>query len=196
MRVMITGGAGFIGSAVCRHFILELGHDVVNVDKLTYAGNLASLTPVASSPHYAFEKLDICDADGIRAVFSKYQPAAVVHLAAESHVDRSISGSNVFVQMWSGLLIYSKPPANISTPINIYGKKAFVSSTFRQTKSTGRSARADCSAKQHPTTRARPIRRQRRLRITSPKPGTALTVCQSSSRIARTIMDPISFLKS
>ena len=98
MRVMITGGAGFIGSAVCRHFILELGHDVVNVDKLTYAGNLASLTPVASSPHYAFEKLDICDADGIRAVFSKYQPAAVVHLAAESHVDRSISGSNVFVQ--------------------------------------------------------------------------------------------------
>jgi dTDP-glucose 4,6-dehydratase len=98
MRVMITGGAGFIGSAVCRHFILELGHEVVVVDKLTYAGNLDSLTPVASSPHYAFEQLDICDADGIRAVFSKYQPAAVVHLAAESHVDRSISGSNVFVQ--------------------------------------------------------------------------------------------------
>src|SRR5712664_603975 len=83
MRVMITGGAGFIGSAVCRHFILELGHEVVNVDKLTYAGNLASLTPVASSPHYAFEKLDICDAGGIRAVFSKYQPAAVVHLGRE-----------------------------------------------------------------------------------------------------------------
>src|SRR6267142_446007 len=98
MRVMITGGAGFIGSAVCRHFILELGHEVVVVDKLTYAGNLDSLTPVASSPHYAFEQLDICDADGIREVFSKYQPAAIVHLAAESHVDRSISGSNVFVQ--------------------------------------------------------------------------------------------------
>src|SRR5712672_1143387 len=98
MRVMITGGAGFIGSAVCRHFILELGHEVVVVDKLTYAGNLASLTPVASSPHYAFEKLDICDAEAIRGVFSKYQPAAVVHLAAESHVDRSISGSNVFIQ--------------------------------------------------------------------------------------------------
>jgi len=95
---MITGGAGFIGSAVCRHFILELGHEVVVVDKLTYAGNLASLSPVASSPHYAFEKLDICDAEAIRGVFSKYQPAAVVHLAAESHVDRSISGSNVFIQ--------------------------------------------------------------------------------------------------
>jgi dTDP-glucose 4,6-dehydratase len=95
---MITGGAGFIGSAVCRHFILELGHEVVVVDKLTYAGNLASLSPVASSPHYAFEKLDICDAEAIRGIFSKYQPAAVVHLAAESHVDRSISGSNVFIQ--------------------------------------------------------------------------------------------------
>lgn len=98
MRVMVTGGAGFIGSAVCRHFILDLGHEVVVVDKLTYAGNLASLTPVASSTHFAFEKLDICDALGIRAIFSKYRPDAVVHLAAESHVDRSISGSTVFVQ--------------------------------------------------------------------------------------------------
>src|ERR1700726_3752591 len=98
MRVMVTGGAGFIGSAVCPHFVLGLGHQVVVVDKLTYAGNLASLKPVSSNPHFAFEKLDICDADGIKAIFSKYQPAAVVHLAAESHVDRSISGSNVFVQ--------------------------------------------------------------------------------------------------
>jgi dTDP-glucose 4,6-dehydratase len=98
MRVMVTGGAGFIGSAVCRHFILNLGHEVVVVDKLTYAGNLASLLSVASSIRYAFEKFDICDADGIKALFLKYQPAAVVHLAAESHVDRSISGSNVFVQ--------------------------------------------------------------------------------------------------
>ena len=98
MRVMVTGGAGFIGSAVCRHFILDLGHEVIVVDKLTYAGNLASLTPVTSSAQYAFEKLDICDGEGIKAAFSKYRPAAVVHLAAESHVDRSISGSNAFVQ--------------------------------------------------------------------------------------------------
>jgi dTDP-glucose 4,6-dehydratase len=98
MRIVVTGGAGFIGSAVCRHFIADLGHEVIVVDKLTYAGSLASLTPVASSPHYAFEKLDICDSEGIRAIFSKYRPDAVVHLAAESHVDRSICGSNVFVQ--------------------------------------------------------------------------------------------------
>jgi dTDP-glucose 4,6-dehydratase len=98
MRVLVTGGAGFIGSAVCRHFIRDLNHDVVVVDKLTYAGNLDSLRPVVSSARYAFEQLDICDAERLTAIFSKYQPDAVVHLAAETHVDRSISDSNVFVQ--------------------------------------------------------------------------------------------------
>ncbi len=98
MRIIVTGGAGFIGSAVCRHFVLDLGHDVTVVDKLTYAGNLASLTPVARSSHFRFEKIDICDADGIKSVFSKYHPDAVVHLAAESHVDRSISAPSTFVQ--------------------------------------------------------------------------------------------------
>ena len=98
MRVLVTGGAGFIGSAVCRHFILNLGHEVVVLDKLTYAGNLNSLALVASDARYAFEQLDICDAVGLRTIFSKYRPDAVVHLAAESHVDRSISGSTVFVQ--------------------------------------------------------------------------------------------------
>ena len=98
MRVLVTGGAGFIGSAVCRHFISDLKHDVVVVDKMTYAGNLASLAPVAASSRYAFEKQDICDADAMDAIFIKYQPDAVVHLAAESHVDRSISGSDVFIK--------------------------------------------------------------------------------------------------
>jgi dTDP-glucose 4,6-dehydratase len=98
MRVVVTGGAGFIGSAVCRHFVLDLGHEVVTLDKLTYAGNLASLEPIASNPQYKFERIDICDRVAVRNAFSKYQPDAVVHLAAESHVDRSISGSDVFVQ--------------------------------------------------------------------------------------------------
>ena len=98
MRVVVTGGAGFIGSAVCRHFILDLGFDVVVLDKLTYAGNLASLAPVAADPRLFFEKHDICDTDAVNAIFAKYQPDAVVHLAAESHVDRSISGSDVFVK--------------------------------------------------------------------------------------------------
>ena len=98
MRVLVTGGAGFIGSAVCRHFIVDLGYDLVVLDKMTYAGNLASLAPVASSPLYVFEKHDICDSASVNAIFAKYEPDAVVHLAAESHVDRSISGSDVFVQ--------------------------------------------------------------------------------------------------
>ena len=98
MRVLVTGGAGFIGSAVCRHFVSDLKYDVVVVDKLTYAGNLASLAPIASSPHFAFEKHDICEAEAVNAIFAKYRPQAVVHLAAESHVDRSISGSDVFVK--------------------------------------------------------------------------------------------------
>ena len=113
MRVMVTGGAGFIGSAVCRHFVLDLGHQVVVVDKLTYAGNLASLKPVSSSPHFAFEKLDICDADGIKAIFSKYQPAAVVHLAAESHVDRSISDA---VEQMHLAVHRSKKPQRVLIP--------------------------------------------------------------------------------
>jgi dTDP-glucose 4,6-dehydratase len=98
MRVLVTGGAGFIGSAVCRHLILDLGYDVVVLDKLTYAGNLDSLAPVSSSPKYAFEKHDICDAAAVKAIFERHQPDAVIHLAAESHVDRSISGSDVFVK--------------------------------------------------------------------------------------------------
>jgi dTDP-glucose 4,6-dehydratase len=98
MRVLVTGGAGFIGSAVCRHFILDLGYKVVVVDKLTYAGNLASLALVAEHPNYAFEKADICDADALKQIFAKHRPTAVVHLAAESHVDRSIAGADVFLQ--------------------------------------------------------------------------------------------------
>lgn len=98
MRVLVTGGAGFIGSAVCRHFISDLRYEVVVLDKMTYAGNLASLAPVASSSGYTFEKHDICNPDAVSFIFAKYRPDAVVHLAAESHVDRSISGSDVFVK--------------------------------------------------------------------------------------------------
>ncbi len=98
MKIMVTGGAGFIGSAVCRHLIQATGVEVVNVDKLTYAANLSSLTPIASSPRYTFVRADICDRDAINRLFEAHAPDAVMHLAAESHVDRSITGSDAFVQ--------------------------------------------------------------------------------------------------
>jgi dTDP-glucose 4,6-dehydratase len=97
MKVLVTGGAGFIGSAVVRYLITETDAEVVNVDALTYAGNLESLTPIADSPRYAFEHVDICNRPALDAVFQRHQPDAVMHLAAESHVDRSIDGPETFV---------------------------------------------------------------------------------------------------
>lgn len=98
MKILVTGGAGFIGSAVVRHIIENTQDSVVNVDKLTYAGNLESLSEVADNVRYAFEKVDICDLTELERVFSLHQPDAVMHLAAESHVDRSITGPADFIQ--------------------------------------------------------------------------------------------------
>ena len=98
MNFLITGGAGFIGSAVIRHIIDNTNHSVVNVDKLTYAGNLESLTSIENDARYAFEQVDICNPSEIKRIFDKYQPDVVMHLAAESHVDRSIDGPGEFIQ--------------------------------------------------------------------------------------------------
>ncbi len=96
--LLITGGAGFIGSALIRHLIRETDYAVVNIDKLTYAGNLESLSEIETHPNYHFIQADICDADKMAAVFSEFQPMGIMHLAAESHVDRSIDGPAEFVQ--------------------------------------------------------------------------------------------------
>ncbi len=96
--LLITGGAGFIGSALVRMLLRESSHEIVNVNKLTYAGNLESLPDLHLHPRHRFEEIDICDGDAIRDCFERYMPDAVVHLAAESHVDRSIDGPGEFIR--------------------------------------------------------------------------------------------------
>lgn len=98
MRTLVTGGAGFIGSALVRHLVSEVGVEVLTVDKLTYAGNLASLKPIENAPNHRFLQADICDRAAINEAFTTFQPNYVMHLAAESHVDRSITGAADFIQ--------------------------------------------------------------------------------------------------
>lgn len=98
MNIIVTGGAGFIGSALIRYLINETNHSVLNIDKLTYAGNLESLTSVASNGRYQFKKIDICDSAALKAAFAAFQPDYMMHLAAESHVDRSIHGPKTFIE--------------------------------------------------------------------------------------------------
>lgn len=98
MKLFVTGGAGFIGSAVIRYLISRTKHSVINVDCLTYAGNLSTLESIAADARYSFEKINICDAASLKMLFDKHSPDAVIHLAAESHVDRSIDGPAEFIQ--------------------------------------------------------------------------------------------------
>ncbi|MGW8192448.1 dTDP-glucose 4,6-dehydratase [Sphingomonas hankookensis] len=98
MRIFVTGGAGFIGSALVRHLIENTDHVVLNFDKLTYAGTLSTVERVADSDRYSFVQGDICDADAVRSAIAAFQPDVITHLAAESHVDRSIDGPGAFIQ--------------------------------------------------------------------------------------------------
>ena len=97
MKIVVTGGAGFIGSAVIRYIIKNTNNQVLNIDKLTYAGNLESLVDIEDNPRYSFKQIDICDAEAVGQAFDNFEPDLIMHLAAESHVDRSIDGPAEFI---------------------------------------------------------------------------------------------------
>lgn len=152
MRILLSGGAGFIGSAVLRHLIQHTQAEVANVDKLTYAGNLESLASVNDSPRYHFYQVDICDSTALEGVFAEFKPTHVMHLAAESHVDRSIDGPAEFIQTnivgtytlleaarlyWSGLAESEKSAFrfhHISTD-EVYGDLEGTADLFTETTS-------------------------------------------------------------
>lgn len=152
MKILVTGGAGFIGSAVIRHIINETNDSVINIDKLTYAGNLESLFDISDSTRYSFEQIDICDRESLNRIFMAYRPDAVMHLAAESHVDRSIDSPSAFIETniigtynlleasrkyWSSLDDIKKPKFrfhHISTD-EVYGDLAGTTDLFTETTS-------------------------------------------------------------
>ena len=165
-RFLVTGGAGFIGSAVVRRLVEKSEHKVLVLDKLTYAGNLESLATVAGNSRYRFEQVDIVDTAALRRVFDEYSPDVVMHLAAESHVDRSIDGPAQFIQtniVGTFSLLEIALSHWRALPSSRKATSAFIMSL--PMKCLARSALPDIFARNQPTAPTRPTRRQRLHRI-------------------------------
>jgi dTDP-glucose 4,6-dehydratase len=194
MRVIVTGGAGFIGSALVRHLVLDKGYDVLNVDALTYAGNLASLRAVEGKANYRFLKPTSATARRWSEAVAEFRPDRIMHLAAESHVDRSITGAADFIQTnIIGTFTLLETARAIGRRSRAPRRTRSASSTSRPTRSMARSATRACSPRKRPTIRARLIRRRRRRPTTSPRRGSGPTACRSWSPTARTITGLITF---
>ena len=197
-RFVITGGAGFIGSAVVRHLIENTPHRVLVVDKLTYAGNLDNLASIASTDRYKFARGDICNARDMRAIVEGFRPDVLMHLAAESHVDRSIDGPGEFIQTnVVGTFTLLEAACRYWRALRAEERAAFrfhhvsTDEVFGSLGADGLFHRG-----RRPSSRTRPIRRARPRPTIWCVPGTTPTGCRSCCRTARTITVPTSFPKS
>jgi nucleoside-diphosphate-sugar epimerase len=198
VNILVTGGAGFIGSAVVRHIIANTQDTVINVDKLTYAGNLESLTAVADSSRYHFRQVDICDRAAVDAVFAEFAPQIVMHLAAESHVDRSIDGPAAFIEtniVGTYTLLEAARQFWLSSSAQKKNQR-FAFTTSLPMKCTARSVPPACSPKRRHTrpTHLTPLAKP--LPITWCALGMKPTACLPLSPIALTITARITSQKN
>ncbi len=196
-RILVTGAAGFIGSAVARRIIEATPHEVLVYDKLTYAGNLASLAPIEANARYRFLQADICDPVAARDAFDSFKPDWVMHLAAESHVDRSIDGPGEFIQTNSSALTSCCRRRSVFGAASRRKRRRLSASiTFQPTKSSVRSAIRVCSARTRPMRPTRPIRPPRPAPTILSAPGITPTDCRWWRPIAPTITAPTTSRKS
>ena len=192
-RILVTGGAGFIGSAVVREIIRATPHEVLVVDKLTYAGNLDNLAPVARDPRFGFVQADIVDAPRCASSFAAFTPDVIMHLAAESHVDRSIDGPGAVHPDQRGRHLHAAAgrARALAHALGPARDRLSASTTSRRTRSLARSARTAFSPRRRRTSRTRPTRPQRLRPTTSCAPGITPTACRWCSPTARTTTAPI-----
>lgn len=197
MRILVTGGAGFIGSALVRHLVSEVGAEVLTVDKLTYAGNLASLKTIENAPNHRFAKIDICDRPSVVQAIGEFKPTRIMHLAAESHVDRSITGSADFINTnIVGTYTLLEAARHYWADLPAEEKAAFRFLHVSTDEVYGSLGPEGLFHEETPTTRPRPTRRRRRPRTTWRSPGTGPTDCRWWSPTAPTTTGPITSRRS
>ena len=166
MRILVTGGAGFIGSAVVRQFILQTDAEILNLDCLTYAGNVANVAAIANDPRYRFAQIDIRDYEAVSAAFGEFQPDGVMHLAAESHVDRSIDGPRAFLETnVVGTYNMLEAARGYWDGLDAAAREAFRFLHVSTDEVYGELGPKGCSRKPRPISPAPPIRQPRRLPI-------------------------------